>query len=31
MEKELRQLSNIFELWDSGVILETMDGTIASW
>jgi PAS domain S-box-containing protein len=31
MEKEIKQLSQVFEPWENGVILETMDGAIASW
>ncbi len=31
MEKEIKQLSQVFESWENGVILETVDGVIADW
>ena len=31
MEKALKQLSQAFESWENGVLLETVEGTIASW
>ena len=31
MEKEIRQLSQVFEPWEDGVILVTAEGTIVSW
>jgi len=31
MEKEIKQLSQVCELWENGVIVESVDGTILSW
>ena len=31
MEKEIKQLSQVCELWENGVIMENTDGTIVSW
>jgi diguanylate cyclase (GGDEF)-like protein/PAS domain S-box-containing protein len=31
MEKEIQQLSQVCELWENGVILLTVDGTVVSW
>ena len=31
MEKEVKQLSQVCELWENGVIVESVDGTILSW
>ena len=31
MEKEIKQFSQVCELWENGVIMETADGTIVSW
>src|SRR5208283_785991 len=31
MEKEVKQFSQVCDLWENGVIIETLDGTIISW
>jgi diguanylate cyclase (GGDEF)-like protein/PAS domain S-box-containing protein len=31
MEKEVKQLSQVCELWENGVIVESVDGAILSW
>jgi diguanylate cyclase (GGDEF)-like protein/PAS domain S-box-containing protein len=31
MEKAIKQLSQVCELWENGVIMENVDGTIVSW
>ena len=31
MEKTIKQLSQVFESWENGVILETVDGVITNW
>src|SRR5271157_4323778 len=31
MEKEVKQFSQVCDLWENGIIIETLDGTIVSW